>query len=161
MEDAHDLNKLKTNGLSVTEMVNKLEGKDGEIIKENIKDYQPKKDILKKLSEKAKGFLFVVFSADWCKDCKVNVAAFAKMLLIEPSIEAVFFKGIKSAPLDPEVRWRIPPSPPEVNEFDLRKIPTFYVLDKKGKQVGEMIENPEIKSTLEEELLYILENIQG
>ncbi|MBN1328227.1 MAG: thioredoxin family protein [Candidatus Heimdallarchaeota archaeon] len=161
MIDKHDVEKLKGNGLTITEMVNKLEGKDGEIIKENIENYQPNKEILKKLSIKGQGYLFVVFSADWCKDCKVNVAAFAKMLQIEPSINAVFFKGIKSAPLDPEVRWRVPPSPPEVNEFDLRKIPTFYVLDKNGKQVGEMIENPQIKPTLEEELLYILENIQG
>ncbi len=161
MLEVHDLEKLKTNGLNVTDMVNKLEGKDGEIIKENIANYQPNKDILSKLSKKAKDYLFVVFSADWCKDCKKNVSAFAKMIQMEPSINAVFFKGIKSAPLDPEVRWRVPPSPPEVNEFDLRKIPTFYVLNKDGKQVAEMIENPEVKPTLEEELLYILENIQG
>ena len=73
----------------------------------------------------------------------------------------MFFKGIKSAPLDPDTRWRVPPSPPEVNDFDLRKIPTFYILDSSGKQVGEMIENPEVKPTVEEELVYILDNVQG
>ena len=158
-QQTHDLSQLRKNGLTVKEMVEKLSGKDGEIIKENIKNYQPKVDVLEKLAEKAKGYTFVVFSADWCKDCKVNVAAFAKILEFKPEIDSIFFKGLKSAPLDPEVRWRVPPSPPEVNEFDLRKIPTFYILDANGNVVTEMIENPEHKPTLEEELLYLLEKL--
>jgi len=155
----HNLEQLRENGLSVNELIEKLSGKDGEIIKENIKKYQPKLEVLDQLAEKAKGYTFVVFSADWCKDCKVNVSAFVKILQLKPEIEAIFFKGLKSAPLDPDVRWRVPPSPPEVNEFDLRKIPTFYILDATGKVVAEMIENPEHKPTLEEELLYLLENL--
>ena len=159
IQQTHDLAQLRKNGLTIQKMVEKLSGKDGEIIKENIKNYQPKVDVLKKFAEKAKGHTFVVFSADWCKDCKTNVSAFAKMLELEPEIDAIFFKGLKSAPLDLDVRWRVPPSPLEVNEFDLRKIPTFYILDSSGKLVAQMIENPEHKQTLEEELLYLLENL--
>ena len=101
----------------------------------------------------------MVFSAAWCKDCKKNVAAFAKILQHKPNIQALFFSGIKSAPLDPEVRWKVPPSPPEVNEFDLVKIPTFYILDSSGTLVAELVENPVTKETMEEELLYLLENL--
>ncbi|MHA1630294.1 MAG: thioredoxin family protein [Candidatus Heimdallarchaeota archaeon] len=158
-QQTHDLAQLRKNGLTVQKMVEKLSGKDGEIIKENIKNYQPKVDVLEKFAEKAKGYTFVVFSADWCKDCKTNISAFTKMLELKPEIDAIFFKGLKSAPLDPDVRWRVPPSPLEVNEFDLRKIPTFYILDSSGKVVAQMIENPEHKQTLEEELLYLLENL--
>ncbi len=155
----HNLNQLKANGLSVKEMIEKLEGKDGEIIKENIVNYQPNELIVSQLASKMNGYTIVVFSADWCKDCKVNVAAFVKILQLKPDINAIFFKGIKSAPKDPDIRWRVPPSPQEVNEFDLKKIPTFYILDSNGKVVGEIIENPTIKPTLEEELVYILDNI--
>ena len=154
----HDIAKLRANALSVDEMIEKLERKDGEIIKENIQNYQPKEDILNELVVKAKGYFIVVFSADWCKDCKKNVAEFAKVVKLRPDIDAIFFKGIKSAPLDPDVRWRVPPSPPEVNEFDLRKIPTFYILDSTGNLIGQIIENPEIKTSIEEELIHILEN---
>ncbi|NHJ39132.1 MAG: hypothetical protein FK731_03795 [Asgard group archaeon] len=155
----HNLNQLKANGLSVKEMIEKLEGKDGEIIKENIVNYQPNELVVSQLAPKMNGYTIVVFSADWCKDCKVYVAALVKILQLKPDINAIFFKGIKSAPKDPDIRWRVPPSPQEVNEFDLKKIPTFYILDSNGKVVGEIIENPTIKPTLEEELVYILDNI--
>lgn len=161
IKEIHDLKQLKANGLSVKEMIEKLEGNDGDVIKEKIEKYQPNEQIVTQLASKINGYTIVVFSADWCKDCKVNVAAFAKILQLRPEINAIFFKGIKSAPKDPNVRWRVPPSPPEVNDFDLRKIPTFYILDNNGKVVGEIVENPKTKPTLEEELVYILDKIQG
>ncbi len=159
--EKHDIAKLKKAGLNVDEMLAKLDGKHGELLRENYEKFVPNDEVIAKLAEKANGNTFVVFSADWCKDCKKNVAEFAKIVKKKPSINVIFFKGIKSAPLDPDVRWRIPPSPPEVDEFDLRKIPTFYILNSSGEQIGEMIENPKSKPTLAEELLFILENLQG
>ncbi len=157
----HDITKLKKAGLNVDEMLAKLEGKHGDILRDTYENYEPNDDIIKRLEDIVNCHTFVVFSADWCKDCKKYVAEFAKIVKKKPSINAIFFKSIKSAPLDPDVRWRIPPSPPEVDEFDLRKIPTFYILNSSGEQVGEMIENPKSKPTLAEELLFILENLQG
>lgn len=161
VKEIHDVIQLEKNGLNVDDMIKNLSGTDGDVIRENIEKYEPVKEVLSELEEKANGYLFVVFSADWCKDCKTNVAAFAKMIQLRPNINGVFFKGIKSAPKDPDIRWRVPPSPPEVNDFDLRKIPTIYIIDSNGKIAGEMLENPEHKPTLEEELVYILDNAQG
>ncbi|NHJ49486.1 MAG: hypothetical protein FK733_16980 [Asgard group archaeon] len=161
VKEIHDLQQLEKNGISVDEMYDSCQGSDGETMKCNIDDYIPNMDIVNKLAKKANGYTIVVFSADWCKDCKINVAAFAKIVQLNSDIKAIFFKGMKSAPKDPNIRWRIPPSPPEVDDFDLRRIPSFYVLDKSGKVVGELIENPVTKPTVEEELLFILENIQG
>jgi len=156
----HDLKQLKKNGVNVIQLIDSLSGTDGDIFKENIKNYQPKEDVINLLEQKAKGYTFIIFSAEWCKDCKANVAAFIKILQKKPKIDAVFFKGLKTAPLGGDVRWKIPPSPPEVLEFDLRKIPTFYILNSKGDLMGEMIENPIHKPTLEEELVYILDSIK-
>lgn len=160
VKEKHDLKSLKENGITYKEYIDSLSGKSGEEFKQNYIDYNPKMDVVNKLAEKSKGYTFVVFSAVWCKDCKINCGAFLKIVEMKPEIEAIFFKEIKSAPLDPNVRWRVPPSPPEVDDFDLRKIPTFYILNREGKVVGEMIENPEHKETLEEELVYILENLR-
>jgi len=161
VKEIHDVKHLEKSGLKVDEMIENLSGKDGDTIRENFEKYEPIEGVLSELEEKANGYLFVVFSADWCRDCKTNVAAFAKILKRIPTINGVFFKGIKSAPKDPDIRWRVPPSPPEVNDFDLRKIPTIFIIDSNGKLVGEMLENPEHKPTLEEELVYILDKVQG
>ena len=161
VKEIHDIKHLENSSVRVDEMIKNLSGTDGEIIKENFEKYEPIEEVLSELEEKAKGYLFVVFSADWCKDCKIVTAAFAKIIKLRPTINSVFYKGIKSAPKDPNIRWRVPPSPPEVNDFDLRKIPTIYILDSNGKLIGEMIENPEHKPTLEEELVYILDKAQG
>jgi len=157
----HDLEKLRTTGLPKDAYLAKISGKYGEDTIESMNNYEPNKTIAKKLAEKANGYTFVIFSATWCKDCKKNVGEFLKIISIEPSIDVLFYTDIKSAPLDPNVRWRIPPSPPEVDEFDLRKIPSFYILNKHGEVIGEMIENPQTKETLEEELVFILENASG
>ncbi|NHJ04828.1 MAG: hypothetical protein EAX90_08390 [Candidatus Heimdallarchaeota archaeon] len=159
IKEIHDLKQLRTNGITYKEYIDSLNGKGGEEFKQSYINYNPNEEVITKLAEKANGYIFVVFSAVWCKDCKSNCAAFLKIVEKKPEIDAIFFKGMKSAPLDPNVRWRIPPSPPEVDEFDLRKIPTFYILNSKGKIVGEMVENPVHKETLEEELVFILENI--
>ncbi len=53
--------------------------------------------------------------------------------------------------------WRMPPSPPEVEVFNVRKIPTIIVLDLEGNKLGEVIENPPADKNLEEALLDILE----
>jgi thiol-disulfide isomerase/thioredoxin len=161
VKEIHDVKHLESAGMQVDEMISKLSGTDGEVMKENYEKYKPKQEVLSELEEKAKDLLFVVFCAEWCRDCKTTAAYFAKIVKLKPSINGVFFKGLKSAPKDPDVRWRVPPSPPEVNDFDLRKIPTIYILNSEGKIVGELIENPAVKPTVEEELIYILDKIQG
>lgn len=159
-KEIHNLKSLKENGITYKEYIDSLSGKSGEEFKQFYIDYNPKEDVISELAEKSKGYTIVAFSAVWCKDCKTNCAAFLKIVEKKPEIEAIFFKDIKSAPLDPNIRWRIPPSPPEVDEFDLRKIPTFYILNNEGKIIGELVENPSHKETIEEELVYILDNLQ-
>jgi tartrate dehydratase beta subunit/fumarate hydratase class I family protein len=43
-----------------------------------------------------------------------------------------------------------------VETFQVDKIPLIIVLDKNGKNVGKIIENPREKPTLEEELIQIV-----
>ena len=54
-------------------------------------------------------------------------------------------------------KWAVPPSPVEVEEFKVVKIPYIVVLDMRGVKRGEIVENPRPGLTLEEELLGILE----
>jgi hypothetical protein len=58
-----------------------------------------------------------------------------------------------------ETIWHKKRSPPEATDpkFDLGAIPTFYFFNKSGKYLGEIVENPKDQSTLEEDILQIIE----
>jgi len=49
----------------------------------------------------------------------------------------------------------IPPSPPEVREFKVEKVPTIVVFDTSSRELGKIIENPAPGKTLEEEILQL------
>jgi hypothetical protein len=72
-------------------------------------------------------------------------------------LEVRIFGSLKKDPLNSRGRkWRIPPSPPEVETFHVDKIPLIILFDKQGKEIGRIIENPRETPTLEEELLKII-----
>ncbi len=118
--------------------------------------YQLDQKISKKLREHAKDFVVIVFSAEWCKDCAENVPILAK-LAEETGINVFVFGGLKTNPLTQKEKWRIPPSPPEVKQFNVQRIPYIIIFNKKGKELGVIIENPKPGLTLEKEIFNILQ----
>jgi thiol-disulfide isomerase/thioredoxin len=117
--------------------------------------YQLNKQVVRELRKCGKNMFIVVFSAEWCKDCAVNVPVLA-LLAERTEIKVRVFGGLKTDPLNPRERWRIPPSPPEVNAFDVVKTPHIIMFDRQGKQLGTIVENPKSENTLEEEILEII-----
>jgi len=119
-------------------------------------NYQPNQEAIEKLKKESNKYTVVVFSAEWCKDCAKNVPV---LWLISEStgLEVRVFGHIKKDPLNPKTKWRIPPSPPEVKTFDVQKIPWILICDRKGKEIGKIIENPKIMSSVEEEILYLID----
>jgi len=118
--------------------------------------YQMDEQITKKLREHAKDLVVIVFSAEWCKDCAENVPILAK-LAEETGIDVFVFGGLKTNPLNQKEKWSIPPSPPEVKQFDVQRIPHIIIFNKKGKELGVIIENPKPGLTLEKEIFNILQ----
>ena len=97
----------------------------------------------------------MVFSAEWCKDCAKNVPVL--WLISEfTGLEVRVFGHIKTDPLNPKARWRIPPSPPEVITFDVKKTPWILIINKEGREIGKIIENPKYTGSVEEEILCLI-----
>ena len=121
----------------------------GEKIALNYKTYEPKLDILEKISEllteKKETLKIVVLGENWCPDCTRNVPRMIKIV-----------KLMKNKDLNFKILY----SPPEAvkTNFDLKKIPTFYFFNENGDLMGIIVENPKYSSTLEEDLLEILED---
>jgi thiol-disulfide isomerase/thioredoxin len=118
--------------------------------------YHIDEQITTKLREHAKDLVVIVFSAEWCKDCAENVPILAK-LAEETGIDVFVFGGLKTNPLNQKEKWSIPPSPPEVKQFNVQRIPHIIIFNKKGKELGVIIENPKPGLTLEKEIFNILQ----
>jgi len=118
-------------------------------------DYKLDTTAVRELKKYAKSYTIVVFSAEWCPDCKRNVPVL-DIISEEAGLEVRVFGHIMRDAKSSTRKWAVPPSPPEVDEFEVTKIPFIVVLDKGGEKVGEIIENPPLGKTLEQALLEIL-----
>lgn len=132
----------------------------------NYKTYEPKTEILNKISEfleKEKEALNILaLGADWCPDCNKNIPRLIKIvkMLNNKDLTLKILYGImKDAFHKPnEPIWHKKRSPKEAlnPKFDLKAIPTIYFFNKKGDYLGAIIENPKEESTIEEDMLEIL-----
>ncbi|MFX0032882.1 MAG: thioredoxin family protein [Candidatus Hodarchaeota archaeon] len=133
----------------------------------NYKTYEPKREILNKLNkflEKEKEALNILaLGADWCPDCNRNIPRLIKIIKKLNNKEVTFkilYGIMKDAFHKPnEPIWHKKRSPKEAlnPKFDLKAIPTIYFFNKKGDYLGSIIENPKEKSTIEEDMLEILQ----
>ena len=152
-----DLNDIRSRTTNVRDYIDGLKDKDKEKFLEVYNTYKLNTDVVDILRETLKDLTVVVFSAAWCGDCK-RAMPVMQQLEEQLGLEVLVFSKIKTAPLDPDRQWAVPPSPPEVNEWGVTAIPWFNFYDVDGNLVGTLIEKPKVKDTLEEEILHVLRN---
>ena len=98
---------------------------------------------------------FVVFSASWCKDCQTVIPLLAKINQIAKMPMQLL--GDVKVNLQKPPQWHSPPSPPEINELDVKKIPAILVLNKNSKEIVRMYEQPPEGKSLEKYLVTIIQ----
>ena len=152
-----DLNDIRSRTTNVHGYIDGLKEKDKEKFLEIYNTYKLDTSVVDELREALNDLTVVVFSAAWCGDCK---RALPVMMQIEEQLglEILVFSKIKTAPLDPDRQWAVPPSPPEVNEWGVTAIPWFNFYEANGNLVGTLVEKPTVKETLEAEILHVLKN---
>ncbi|MGB9740184.1 MAG: thioredoxin family protein [Candidatus Bathyarchaeia archaeon] len=149
-----NLEEIREKTVTVNDYINSLEGsfRDRFLIRK--KAYKLSFETINRFKQFAKNYFLVAFSAEWCKDCAANIPVLA-LISEATGLEVRIFGGLKKDPLSGTGKWRIPPSPPEVETFGVEKIPLIVVFNTDGNEVGRIIENPK-EPTLEEELLKII-----
>jgi len=153
MEKSKDQTMERT--VPIEKYIAEIEGPYREKFLEQMRNYKLNKAIVEKLKLHAKNFWILAFSAKWCKDCARNIPILA-LIAKQTKFEVRIFGGLMKDPLNPTQKWRIPPSPPEVETFHVNKIPLIMVLDKRGREIGRIVENPRRGFSLEEEILNII-----
>ena len=152
-----NLDDIRNRATTIRGYIETLGGKDQDILMEMYEEYNLDMQVVEELKDDLKDLSVVIFSAAWCGDCK---NAMPVMLHLEEKLglDVMVFGTIKTAPLDPNVKWAVPPSPPETNEWGVTAIPYFFFFNKEGEKVAILIEKPTIKDTLEAEILHVLRN---
>jgi thiol-disulfide isomerase/thioredoxin len=118
-------------------------------------EYRLNSSAVEELKRKAGAYLVVAFSAEWCPDCVRNVPVL-DLIAEATGLEVRVFGHIMRDSKSNRRRWAVPPSPPEVDEFNVEKIPLIVVLRRDGEKAGEIVENPTLGKTLEQALLEIM-----
>jgi thiol-disulfide isomerase/thioredoxin len=150
----NNLSEIREKTAPVKEYLDSLEQPFREKFSTRKQTYQLKLEVVSQLKKFANNYIIVAFSAEWCKDCAINIPVLA-LISEATGLEVRIFGGLKKDPLSQTRKWRIPPSPPEVETFKVDKIPLILLFDNDGKTIGRIIENPQ-EPTLEEEVLKII-----
>ncbi len=129
--------------------------------------YEPKSSVIGKIKEiltnKQEKLKIVALGADWCPDCSKNIPRMIKLIkdfkVEKFSLNILYGIMVNALHKPGEIIWHKKRSPPEATDpkFDLKAIPTFYFFNNAGEHIGVIVEHPKWKSTLEEEILEILE----
>jgi hypothetical protein len=150
-----DLTHIERKTLSVGPYLDSLEPPFREKFLERKQTYTLNQEAANQLRRVRNKNMAIAFSAQWCKDCASNIPVLA-LISETTGLEVRIFGGLKKDPLSQTKKWRVPPSPPEVETFNVDKIPLIIVFDKDGKEVGRIVENPKLTPTLEEEIVKIV-----
>lgn len=152
----YDKEKLDKNSEDVKEYIESNREKAPQFM-ERYDSYKLDQEIEIKLKCHGGNYTIYAFSAEWCPDCYRHIPVLAHIQEktgLKTRIFGHLMRDIKNS----NKRWRIPPSPAEVELFDLVKIPTMYVLDTQGNKLGEVIEHPPQGMSLEAAILAVLES---
>jgi thiol-disulfide isomerase/thioredoxin len=147
----YDVEKLRRGSESVRDYVSEP-SRAKEAFDKRRAEYKLDAAVVKELKKRAKDYFIVAFSAEWCPDCMRNVPVL-DMLAETTGLEVRVFGHVMRDAKSNTRKWAVPPSPPEVYEFSVPKIPLIAVLRKEGEMVGEIVENPLPGVTVEKALL--------
>jgi thiol-disulfide isomerase/thioredoxin len=150
-----NLSETRKKTVSASQYINSLEEPFKEKFLARKQAYLLNKETISQLKKFANTHVVVAFSAGWCKDCSANIPVLA-LISEATGLEVRIFGHLKRDTLSHNKKWRIPPSPPEVETFNVDKIPLMIVFDQKGEDIGRIIENPVTEPTLEQELLRLI-----
>lgn len=149
-----DVDRLIKRSISVQKYIQEP-GTGYEAFNKKRKEYKVNEEVIEKLKKSADKILVFVFSAEWCPDCYRNVPIL-DIISEKTGLEVRVFGHIKRSVAGSSKKWAVPPSPEEVDEFNVQKIPYIIILNKQGEKMGDIIENPPSGKTLEETVLDII-----
>ena len=155
----HDIEHLRKNSESIAEYLTRSRA-ENTAFRDSLHESILDENTIRKLRRYNKQVVIFAFSAEWCPDCYRNIPIL-ESISEATGIEVNVFGNLMRDPLRPKGYWSVPPSPPEVEEFNVKKIPTIVILDCDGKRIGEIVENPPEGLSLQKTIFNLVEKSVG
>ncbi len=120
-------------------------------------EYKLNKDATEKLKKLIDEYTIVILFANWCGDSR---RALPVLALLEKEIGKSFraIGGMTKPPYGSDKFWAVPPSPAEVDLFEVTSSPTILIFDKDGNEVGRIKTRAKMTPTIEEEIVKLIED---
>ena len=118
--------------------------------------YNLNEEAVRKLKELIPDYEIVAVFADWCGDARKAVPVLS-LLEEELGIKIRALGGMTKPPYGSKKHWAVPPSPIEVDTFNITSSPTIIIFNKNGDEVGRIKTRPKLTKTIEQEIVKIIE----
>jgi thiol-disulfide isomerase/thioredoxin len=120
-------------------------------------DYKLNEEALEKLRTYLDEYTIVATFADWCGDARKAIPVLS---LIEDATGKTIacLGGMTKPPYGSDKLWQVPPSPEEVDTFEITSSPTILVFGPDGKEIGRIKTRARMTPTIEEEIVKIIED---
>lgn len=124
-------------------------------------EYKLNQDAIDQLAKISKDYSIVIIFADWCSDARKAVPV---MSLIEEETgqRIAALGGMTKPPYGSGTGkfWAVPPSPKEVDTFEITSSPTVLVFNKQGEEIGRIKTRPKMTPSIEQEIVKVIEDSQ-
>jgi len=151
------LNDARSECLSCTQYIQSMKPLYRGGFARQAQEYKLDKKVVEKLRIHAKDYVLVAVFGDWCSDAAKAIPVLS-LLEREIGISVRALGGMEKPPYGSPKFWAVPPSPKEVEVFDITSSPTIIIFRKSGEEVGRIKTKPKMTPTIEAEILKIIED---
>lgn len=120
-------------------------------------EYKLNPNAIEELGKLLGNYRVVIVFAEWCSDARRAVPVMS-LIEAETGQKISALGGMKKPPYGSGKFWAVPPSPVEVDIFEITSSPTVLIFNKQGEEVGRIKTRPKLTPTLEQEIVKIIED---
>jgi len=120
-------------------------------------EYKLNPKAIEKLGAFSEDYRIVIVFADWCGDARRAVPVMS-LIEVETGQKISALGGMKKPPYGSGKSWDVPPSPVEVDIFEITSSPTILIFNQQGEEVGRIKTRAKMTPTIEQEIVKVIED---
>lgn len=124
-------------------------------------EYKLNQDAIDQLAKISKDYTIVIIFGDWCGDARRAVPVMS-LIEEETGLRIAALGGMTKPPYGSGSGkfWAVPPSPEEVDTFEITSSPTVLIFNNEGEEIGRIKTRAKMTPSMEQEIVKVIEDSQ-